>query len=958
MGTSESRFRDAVRVGDHTKAYELYYNKKIIRDAVDPQVKCFDDGSSLLHQAARHAMKPLYEGFLDKNMVNPLEKNAQDQSCIHLICSKNNDREIRLNMLQTTLIHQFVEQNKTQAVSCKDKKGNTPLHIACKFGLDACVDLLLSVGANATISNNDGQTPVDMATENGYIEIAKKLETQIVFAPSADSENIVIEMDPIHPPVIQQKGVALKNQEIQSIKDQLIIETSELLGVSLFTAEALLRNNGWSKEELLDSWMNDPSGTCEKAGVELPTILSLDNIDESLITPNVTGKNINKIREEEECSICCLPITENIIVPCNHMFCNDCWTQYLHDKITNGQVHGIVCPQFACYRLVPIHIVEKLVSRDMASKYLQYDIKAFVDSNPTIRWCPHPGCGQAVQKPHDEEHVLSPLTDQRTVDELSETTSSYMVHCGNDHYFCWNCGEFAHAPCTCKEWSDWLKKVQFMTKKIGGMSSSQVEEAASNQWISVNSKPCPNCNTSIEKTEGCNHMKCWKCKHGFCWMCLDKWSKHSSATGGYFECNRYKEREKVDDFLKKRQIECDEIEMIGHFKHYYERYNNHCHSLQLENKYLHSAGEKMIQLIASAGTQVGSVQFLEEAVRHLVEARHTLIASYGHGYFIMIRHVRNKFERLQGHFEEKVENLAEVVARQYLIRSKHEIIRLTQNVRDERLEFIEKIQKGLQSPQPSPIEPHLFDFFGHRRDLSPTPDYLYRRLEERQRQRDREREEHNRREEEMREEERQIQQALHVSTQQFHEASQLQTDTELAILLSMQDKDINELEERLSSMRAGVKPKNSSPMIREDDIEQVSFPHHSASQNSVDSSSLVLTTSTTPQQNDLERWRHTLIEREWPSSSSSSSSAHSNELSGHQYGMYGDEEDLQTAIALSLSEVPHQNNEPSNNPTNELTDEPQWNNLNTDEGGSQGLWVLPHPLRELLNSTQRPATNV
>ena len=65
----------------------------------------------------------------------------------------------------------------------------------------------------------------------------------------------------------------------------------------------------------------------------------------------------------------------------------------------------------------------------------------------------------------------------------------------------------------------------------------------------------------------------------------------------------------------------------------------------------------------------------------------------------------------------------------------------------------------------------------------------------------------------------------------------------------MQDKDINELEERLSSMRAGVKPKNSSPMIREDDIEQVSFPHHSASQNSVDSSSLVLTTSTTPQQN-------------------------------------------------------------------------------------------------------------
>ena len=31
-----------------------------------------------------------------------------------------------------------------------------------------------------------------------------------------------------------------------------------------------------------------------------------------------------------------------------------CTHRYLHDKITNGQVHGIVCPQFACYRLVPI----------------------------------------------------------------------------------------------------------------------------------------------------------------------------------------------------------------------------------------------------------------------------------------------------------------------------------------------------------------------------------------------------------------------------------------------------------------------------------------------------------------------------------------------------------------------------------------------------------------------------
>ncbi len=61
----------------------------------------------------------------------------------------------------------------------------------------------------------------------------------------------------------------------------------------------------------------------------------------------------------------------------------------------------------------------------MAKKYLQYDIKSFVDTNPNIRWCPHPGCGQAVQKPPQEYDIEDISPD------------CLFVHCGNDHYFCW-----------------------------------------------------------------------------------------------------------------------------------------------------------------------------------------------------------------------------------------------------------------------------------------------------------------------------------------------------------------------------------------------------------------------------------------------------------------------------------------------------------------------------------------
>ena len=44
-------------------------------------------------------------------------------------------------------------------------------------------------------------------------------------------------------------------------------------------------------------------------------------------------------------------------------------------KITEGQTHHITCPGFECSMLVPVEIIEKLVSREMARRYLQFDIK-------------------------------------------------------------------------------------------------------------------------------------------------------------------------------------------------------------------------------------------------------------------------------------------------------------------------------------------------------------------------------------------------------------------------------------------------------------------------------------------------------------------------------------------------------------------------------------------------------
>lgn len=70
----------------------------------------------------------------------------------------------------------------------------------------------------------------------------------------------------------------------------------------------------------------------------------------------------------------------------------------------------------------------------------------------------------------------------------------------------------------------------------------------------------------------------------------------------------------------------------------------------METGYLHSADDKMAALREAAlaeGATVGSLLFVAEAVRTLVEARLVIAASYGRGFFIMIVRERDAFEQEQ-----------------------------------------------------------------------------------------------------------------------------------------------------------------------------------------------------------------------------------------------------------------------------------------------------------------------
>lgn len=69
--------------------------------------------------------------------------------------------------------------------------------------------------------------------------------------------------------------------------------------------------------------MTDAAGTCDKAGVELPAMLTVDNIDESLRATLLEGGHQLNL----ECTICYLEVDQVIDIPCEHIFCTNCWQQ-------------------------------------------------------------------------------------------------------------------------------------------------------------------------------------------------------------------------------------------------------------------------------------------------------------------------------------------------------------------------------------------------------------------------------------------------------------------------------------------------------------------------------------------------------------------------------------------------------------------------------------------------------
>lgn len=68
----------------------------------------------------------------------------------------------------------------------------------------------------------------------------------------------------------------------------------------------------------------------------------------------------------------------NILAP---VLSIDHFNRFLNLKIQEGEAHNIFCPAYDCFQLVPVDIIESVVSKEMDKRYLQFDIKVRYAAN-------------------------------------------------------------------------------------------------------------------------------------------------------------------------------------------------------------------------------------------------------------------------------------------------------------------------------------------------------------------------------------------------------------------------------------------------------------------------------------------------------------------------------------------------------------------------------------------------
>ena len=432
--------------------------------------------------------------------------------------------------------------------------------------------------------------------------------------------------------------IFLDESEIFKEREKMISEAKETFYLERDDAILVMIYYQWNIDKS-ENWYENVEQNRINAGIELSKEL-IDQFNKEKIESN---GNICLICSEEKNK------NNNLFsLNCGHQFCEDCWAEYLKEKIKFPlNALQAKCPQKNCTCVVYEKFYSKFLKDQNSLKILNKAIyKNFIDINPDIKQCPNKYCIY---------YIKSNIHSAREINCL----------CGTS--YCFKCSRESHNPCPCEMNKKWLE----VNKEFYYISN---DEEKSNKWIAAYTKECPNCHQKIERSKGCNYMLCDKkvggCGHAFCYVCETEWSKHSKD---HFKCNRYteevKQKEKKAEKLKEEleielldqkfyELNIDYPTLNGKLGFYYYRYKNMQSSIEICNNTIKNNLIEKINLLTSLhNLDYNDVQFINDALECVINSKRILKNSYMFGYYMKDTEQKKLFENSQGKLEYNTEDL-------------------------------------------------------------------------------------------------------------------------------------------------------------------------------------------------------------------------------------------------------------------------------------------------------------
>ena len=212
------------------------------------------------------------------------------------------------------------------------------------------------------------------------------------------------------------------------------------------------------------------------------------------------------------CLVCFDPIEQeharvSQLMPCGHYVCSDCFVGYFESAARSGE-YSIRCPAPKCTTTLGVVESAHLLCQDGRSSVFgklnefEQTRKGVQLCGPSARFCPTASCGHVLVPTHSTAAAAA-------ADRLSHGCNLMMCgSCGIS--LCGNCNNVSHLGLSCPDFANLRKQID------SGRFDSEVLTV---QWVVRHSRPCPSCRYPIERSSGCNHVRCIQCQYYFCWMC-------------------------------------------------------------------------------------------------------------------------------------------------------------------------------------------------------------------------------------------------------------------------------------------------------------------------------------------------------------------------------------------------------------------------------------------------------